>query len=84
MYEYYFTFPSVTFAQRVLSELLQKGIPAELIRSPKRISSYSCGYAIKVSAADGYTASAIIRSSGITPGKTIRGYCDGRSEVVGS
>lgn len=83
MYEYFFTFPSVTLAQKALSELLQKGILAELIRSPKRISSYGCGYAIKVSAADGYTASAVMRSSGARPVKTIRVFYDGRSEVAG-
>ena len=84
MYEYYFTFPSVTFAQRALSELLQKGISAELIRSPRRISSYGCGYALKVSAADGYIASAVMRTAGIRPAKSIRVYFDGRSEVTGT
>ena len=83
VYEYYFTFPSVTFAQRSLSELLQKGILAELIRSPKKISSYGCGYAIRVSAADGYTASAVMRTAGVNPVKVLRVYFDGRSEVAG-
>lgn len=84
MYEYYFTFPSVTFAQRALSELVQKGIAAELIRAPKRISSYGCGYALKVSASDGYVASAVMRSAGIRPSKSIRVYFDGRNEVIGT
>lgn len=83
MYEYYFTFHSVTLAQRALSELLRKGIYTELIRSPKRFTSFGCGFAIKVPAGDGYIASAAMKSAGIVPVKSIRVYADGRSEVAG-
>ena len=82
MYEYYFTFQSITYAQTALSELFRVGIFAELIRTPKRMSSMGCGYAVKVRSGDGYPAYAALRSAGIAPLRSFRVYPDGRSEVT--
>lgn len=82
MYEYYFTFQSITHAQNALSELFRIGISAELIRSPKRFSAMGCSYALRVLSADGYSAYATLRSAGIKPYRSLRVYSDGRSEVT--
>lgn len=83
MYEYYFTFHSVTQAQRGLEELLRRGIYTELIRSPKKFSSAGCGYALKVLSSDGYTAAAALKIAGITPVRSLRVFDNGYSEVTG-
>lgn len=49
MYEYYFTFGSVTQAQIALQTLSRKAIPAHLIRTPKAIQMQGCGHSIAVS-----------------------------------
>lgn len=82
MYEYYFTFQSITHAQRALNELFRVGISAELIRSPKRLSAMGCSYTVKTRSSDGYTAYAAMHSSGIKPYKSLRVFPDGRSEVT--
>lgn len=56
MYDYYFTFQSVSRAQRAIFALTQRGIQAILTKSPKAISRYGCSYAIKVSKAIFYPA----------------------------
>ena len=81
MYEYYFTFLSVTMAQRGLEALLNRGIYAELIRTPRRMASAGCGYALKVRSGDGFVAAAVLKYSS-KPVKTIRIFPDGNSEVV--
>lgn len=82
MYEYYFTFHSVTLAQRGLEELLRRGIYTELIRSPKRLASAGCGYALKVQAGDGYAAAAALKLAAVPAVRTLRVYAGGRSEVA--
>ena len=82
VFEYLFTFHSITLAQRGFEELRQKGIFAELIRSPKQMSSAGCAYALRVNAGDGYVASAAMKAASILPVKTLRVYRNGDSEVV--
>lgn len=81
MYEYYFTFLSVTMAQRGLEALLNHGIYAELVRTPRRVTSSGCGYSLKVQSRDGYGAAAVLKNMA-QPAKIIRIYFDGKSEVV--
>ena len=82
MYEYYFTFLSVTAAQRGMTDLLQRGIYAELVRTPRRVAENGCGYALKVKAGDGYGASSVLKLSGVNPVKVLRMFSDGRIEVA--
>lgn len=82
MYEYYFTFQSITYAQKALSELFRIGIASELIRSPKHLSAAGCSYALTVKSSDGFRAYAAMRSVGIQPLRSLRVYPDGRSEVT--
>lgn len=49
MYDYYITFQSVSRAQRAIFALTQIGIQAILMKTPKAIAQFGCGYAIKVS-----------------------------------
>ena len=48
MNDYYVTFRSLTSAQRASFEASKHGIRAELIRTPKSLSSTGCGYALRV------------------------------------
>lgn len=48
MYDYYFTFRSITGAQQGEQALLRQSVPCKLLRSPKFLSIHGCGYALKV------------------------------------
>lgn len=48
MYEYYFTFGSVTTAQTAVRALDRIQIPNRLLRTPKAIQLQGCGYSIAV------------------------------------
>src|SRR5699024_3056452 len=56
MYDYYFTFRSMTQAQRAVGVLQQAAIYAVLERTPRAISPQGCGYAVKVLRGDVYRA----------------------------
>lgn len=58
MFDYYFTFSSITFAQRAQQALVRERLSGLLGRAPKNMSSKGCGYAIKLRAADGKRAAA--------------------------
>lgn len=45
---YYFTFRSLTSAQRASKVLDQAGIRNTLLRTPKILSHYGCGYSLRV------------------------------------
>ena len=48
MFSYYFTFRSVTGAQRAMRALELSGLRGMLLRSPKMLSQKGCGYAVRV------------------------------------
>ena len=50
MFDYLFTFRSLTAAQRARSVLNAGGIRAPIARTAKRLSANGCGYAIRVRA----------------------------------
>ena len=45
---YFITFRSVTFAQRAEKLLTQRGIPVNLMRTPRWMEEQGCGYALKL------------------------------------
>ena len=47
---YFFTYRSVTAAQRAQRALAAAGIPAELTRTPGPLAKNGCGYCLRVSA----------------------------------
>ena len=48
MNDYYFTYRSVTQAQRALRALTDAGIPAQLRRTPGSLAKNGCGYCLRV------------------------------------
>lgn len=48
MYEYYFTFGSVTNAQAAVRVLDHDAVPNRLIRTPKEIQMQGCGHSVVV------------------------------------
>ena len=65
MFDYYFTFRSMTAAQLAVTELNKSGISSSLLRAPKAISSMGCSYAVRVSYHNGPAAALILRQTGI-------------------
>ena len=50
MYEYFFTFRSVTAAQSAAKRLEQAGIAAAMLRTPRGLQKQGCGYSLRVRA----------------------------------
>lgn len=48
MYEYFFTFRSITMAQRAVRVLDRAGISNLLLRTPKQLEQMGCGYSVRV------------------------------------
>lgn len=65
MFEYLFTFRSLTPAQSGKNLLAGAGLWVQLERSSKRISSQGCGYVLRVQAAGGMRALALLQSNKI-------------------
>ena len=64
MNDYYFTFRSVTRAQRALRALTDARIPAELRRTPGPLAKNGCGYCLRVSPRWIAQAAEALRESG--------------------
>lgn len=82
MYESYFTFRSMTQAQSAFGTLTREGLRAALLRTPKKLSSTGCGYAVRLEAGDCYAAAALLRREGIAFTHCIRLYENGQTEEV--
>lgn len=65
MNAYYFTFRSVTPAQRAQRDLEQAGIPAQLTRTPGPLAENGCGYALRVPVSRGAEAARALRGAGV-------------------
>lgn len=48
MYDYYFTFRSVTAALGASRALERAGVPSVTVRTPKELRHQGCGYSIRV------------------------------------
>lgn len=83
MYEYYFTFQSMTRAQTAQAVLTRHGLFSDMRRTPKTLAAQGCGYALRLSAADGPAAAAALRREGALFGHCFRLYADGRLEAAG-
>lgn len=60
MYEYYFTFRSVTAAQSAAKRLEQAGIAAAMLRTPRALQKQGCGYSLRVRAGQFSEARALL------------------------
>ncbi|MBQ7565920.1 MAG: DUF3343 domain-containing protein [Oscillospiraceae bacterium] len=79
---YYFTFRSITGAQRAMRALEQTGLRATLLRAPKMFSAKGCGYALKVRPDRAAAASAAFRSYAVRVEGAYRVDAQGRAEAV--
>ena len=64
MNDYYFTYRSVTSAQRALRALTDAGIPAQLRRTPGPLAKNGCGYCLRVPSRRIVQAAQALRTSG--------------------
>ena len=62
MREYYVNYRSLTKAQSAQHFLKQRGIPAELLRTPKALQENGCGYTLRM------TEKAFQRARPLPPG----------------
>ena len=62
---YYFSFRSVTPAQKALRILTDAGIPASLGRAPAALAENGCGYCLRVDDARGPAAARALRGTGV-------------------
>ncbi len=66
MYDYYFTFRSVTAAQQAASELNKSGLFGSVLRTPGALSSMGCGFAVRVPFHHGTAAAFLLRKKDIS------------------
>ena len=63
MFSYLFTFRSQTAAQSGRRILYEAGLWTQLRRAPQEVSSLGCAWAVRVPAADGLRAAALLRAA---------------------
>lgn len=80
MFDYYFTFRSVTWAQRAEKALVRNGLRVSILRAPKFLSQKGCGYALRVRGGQGTQAAAILRRDRALWDGVYRVYQDGTVE----
>ena len=61
---YYFTFRSVTQAQRAYKLLNRAGIRGGLLRTPKALAMNGCGYSVRVRPENGARAAQAMQAGG--------------------
>ncbi len=79
---YYFTFRSVTFAQRGEQILKKAGVRADLMRTPKWMESQGCGYSLRIRTSDLLAVSSLLREKGIVFRRVYMQKEDGSLEEV--
>ena len=82
MFEYYFTFRSLTYAQSAQITLQKNGIAAILDRIPKRLAALGCGFSLRVSARFADRALQILRTMKSAYSHVYRVFDTGRIEEV--
>lgn len=82
MFDYVFTFRSLTPAQSARSVLAVEGLPASLERAPKRLSTQGCGYVLRVGSGGAMRALSVFRGRGVAFGHLYRLFHNGAVEEV--
>jgi len=62
---YYFTFRSVTAAQRGQRLLSSAGIPSTMQRTPATLSVHGCGYCLRVASQWAEASAKVLRGGGV-------------------
>ena len=63
MFSYLFTFRSLTAAQSGRNDLYRAGIETRIQRAPQEVSCLGCAWAVRVPAAEGLRAAALLRTA---------------------
>lgn len=82
MFDYYFTFRSVTYAQRAQQLLTGAHISSAMMRAPKAMSSKGCGYALRIRASAAAHAADVLQNGGVPYSAVYRMRPDGTAETV--
>ena len=82
MFEYLFTFRSLTAAQSARNVLSAEGIRAPVTRTPGRMAENGCGYAVRVSDKSGIRAVNLLRRKQTGFVHAYRLFPNGRAEEV--
>lgn len=77
MYDDYFTFRSLTAAQRAVQCLERAGIPVQLARTPKQLERMGCGYCVRVQTSQGQLARWELERNQVFYNKIYHRYADG-------
>ena len=81
MNDTYFTFQSLTAAQRGQAACWKHGIGTKLVRAPRNLSARGCGYALQVSSGVAEQVSLILRLEQIPFAHAYRQGNSGAEEV---
>ena len=65
MTDYYFTFRSITTAQRAQRVCNEAGIGSYLMRTPKQLAKQGCGYSLKIPADRAGSAAELLRQADV-------------------
>lgn len=82
MFDYLFTFRSLTQAQGGRRVLAQAGIWVSLERSPRALSAHGCGYVLRVRSGGGMAALELLRDAGGHFSHLYRSYQNGQIQEV--
>lgn len=82
MYVYFITFRSVTIAQRGEGLLRKKGIPCQLLRTPRWMEEQGCGYCLRLRRGEIEPVIGLLRDSNVQFHKVYRQKDDGNVEAL--
>ena len=82
MYVYFITFRSVTIAQRGEGLLRKKGIPCQLLRTPRWMEEQGCGYCLRLRRGEIESVTQLLRDNNIQFRKVYRQRDDGNVEAL--
>lgn len=82
MFDCYFTFRSITGAQRGERALKKESLHCTLLRAPKALSMKGCGYALRICSGEALAARTALKIWGIEYGKIYQMMSDGTVEEI--
>ena len=80
MFQYVFSFESLTAAQLARGVLDARYVPCRVVRAPKAAARRGCGYAVRVEGRDGARTAALLREGGVSYSSCFRVLPDGTTE----
>ena len=80
MFQYLFSFESLTAAQTARGVLDALYIPCRIVRAPREVAKRGCGYVLRVAGRDGARTADILRGQQILFSNSFRVLQDGTAE----